>query len=43
MLLSCGDVSDRVILEAAEANACKIVFAVKGNHDANAPILDLHG
>ena len=46
VLLSCGDVPDQVILEAAEANACQAIFAVKGNHDSNAPfpapIVDLH-
>jgi Icc-related predicted phosphoesterase len=46
VLMSCGDVSDRVILEAAEAYGCQAVFAVKGNHDSNAPfaepIIDLH-
>ena len=45
-VLSCGDVADRVILEAAEAYGCRRVFAVKGNHDAFAPfpppIVDLH-
>lgn len=46
LILSCGDVSDQVILEAAEAYMCKKIFAVKGNHDTNAlfpsPIVDLH-
>ncbi len=46
VLLSCGDVSDQVILEAAEAHGCQAIFAVKGNHDSNAPfeepIVDLH-
>ena len=46
LLLSCGDVPDEVILEAARAYACSCVFAVKGNHDTNAPfaesIADLH-
>jgi Icc-related predicted phosphoesterase len=46
ILMSCGDVSDQVILEAAEAYDCQTVFAVKGNHDSPAPfekpILDLH-
>ena len=46
MLLSCGDVPDQVIIEAAEAYGCSAVFAVKGNHDANTPfpepIADLH-
>lgn len=46
VLLSCGDVYDQVILEAAQAYACNHIFAVKGNHDTSqafpAPILDLH-
>ncbi|MFC1461392.1 hypothetical protein ACFLQR_02600 [Verrucomicrobiota bacterium] len=46
VLLSCGDVSDQLILEAAEAYGCQTIFAVKGNHDTNAafkePIVDLH-
>ena len=37
VLMSCGDVGDGVVLEAAEAFGCKAVFAVKGNHDSNAP------
>ncbi len=45
-LLSCGDLFDRVILEAAEAWGCRKIFAVKGNHDNAtsfpAPIIDLH-
>jgi len=46
VVLSCGDVADEVILEAAQAYKCTIIFAVKGNHDSNAPfpnpIVDLH-
>ena len=46
VLLSCGDVSDQVIMEAASAYGLVSVFAVKGNHDINAPftepIIDLH-
>lgn len=46
ILLSCGDISDQVIVEAAKASRCKAVFAVKGNHDHNTPfpgpIVDLH-
>ena len=46
VLLSCGDVSDQVILEAAQEYDCKHLFAVKGNHDGNTPfpepIVDLH-
>lgn len=45
-LLSCGDVCDQVILEASRAYGCSLIFAVKGNHDSNAPfaepIVDLH-
>lgn len=46
IILSCGDVVDKVIMEAAEAYDCKAIFAVKGNHDRNTPfeepIIDLH-
>ena len=46
ILLSCGDVSDHVILEAANAFKCHAIFAVKGNHDSAdpfpEPIVDLH-
>ena len=46
VLLACGDVVDQVIIEAAQAYGCSTVFAVKGNHDGNAPfaspIVDLH-
>lgn len=46
VLLSCGDVPDQVILEAADAWGCGLIFAVKGNHDAifpfPSPIVDLH-
>lgn len=46
ILLTCGDVQDKVILEAAEAYACSHILAVKGNHDADVPfakpIVDLH-
>jgi predicted phosphodiesterase len=45
-LLSCGDVFDRVILEAAEAYGCGFIGAVKGNHDSAEafvpPITNLH-
>ncbi len=45
-VVSCGDVADEVILEAAEAYGCRAVFAVKGNHDSSAPfpgpVVDLH-
>jgi uncharacterized protein len=44
--ISCGDVSDQVIQEAARSYGVSGVFAVKGNHDTNAPfspgISDLH-
>ena len=40
VLVACGDVADRVILEAAEAFKCRAVFAVKGNHDSSAPFPD---
>ena len=46
ILLSCGDVSDHVIMEAADAFKCHAIFAVKGNHDSvnpfPEPIVDLH-
>jgi uncharacterized protein len=46
IIVSCGDVSDQVILEAAHAYACSTIFAVKGNHDTDEafekPIIDLH-
>lgn len=46
VLLSCGDVCEQVILEAARSCACSLVMAVKGNHDSQAafaePILDMH-
>lgn len=46
MLLSCGDIYDQVILEAAKAYDCPLILAVKGNHDSHAPfpdpIVDLH-
>jgi predicted phosphodiesterase len=45
-LLSCGDVFDQVILEAAKAYGCGFIGAVKGNHDSSEsfapPITDLH-
>jgi len=45
-LLALGDITGDVILEAAAAWHCPAVFAVKGNHDSNAPfpapITDLH-
>ena len=46
LLISCGDVSDPVILEAAGAYHCTQILAVKGNHDFPSPfpspIMDLH-
>ena len=46
ILLSCGDVADPLILEAAQAYGCRRILAVKGNHDMPAPfpcpIEDLH-
>ena len=33
VLVACGDVSDQVVLEAADAYGCSRIFAVKGNHD----------
>ena len=46
LILSCGDLSDQVILEAAESYGCETILAVKGNHDSNAPfpqpITDMH-
>ena len=45
-LVSCGDVSDQVILEAAASFGCSRIFAVKGNHDPSGQfpfqIMDLH-
>jgi Icc-related predicted phosphoesterase len=46
VLLSCGDVADQVILEAAASFNCSRIFAVKGNHDPSGQfplqITDLH-
>jgi len=46
VLVSCGDVSDQVILEAAGSYECETILAVKGNHDSNTafqqPIADMH-
>ena len=45
-LVSCGDVCDQLIVQAAEAYGCRRIFAIKGNHDLispfPAPIYDLH-
>ncbi len=44
--ISCGDLSDQVICQAAESFGVTGIFAVKGNHDTNAAftsgISDLH-
>lgn len=46
ILLSCGDVAESVLREAAQAHGCQRMFAVKGNHDTDEvfadPIVDLH-
>ena len=46
LLLSCGDVIDQVILEAAASFNCSRIFAVKGNHDPSgdfpSQVTDLH-
>ncbi len=46
VLISCGDLTDDVILQAAAAARCPRIFAVKGNHDGAgafpSPITDLH-
>jgi Icc-related predicted phosphoesterase len=46
VVISCGDLIDQSILEAARLCSSTKIFAVKGNHDANqafaAPIFDLH-
>ena len=46
LLLACGDLSDQLILEAAQAYGNPRILAVKGNHDLPAPfpcpIEDLH-
>jgi len=46
VLLSCGDVVEPVIIEAAQAYGCDAILAVKGNHDLptpfSPPIVDLH-
>ena len=40
ILLSCGDISGRVILEAAEAYRCRMILAVNGNHDPDISLPD---
>jgi len=46
VVVSCGDLPDFLILEAAKRCHCREVLAVKGNHDSSAPfpapIRDLH-
>ena len=46
LLISCGDLPDHTILDAATRYGSSNVFAVKGNHDSSAPfptpIIDLH-
>jgi predicted phosphodiesterase len=46
VLVSCGDLADLVILEAAKTVRSAHILAVKGNHDSGAPfpqpIVDLH-
>ena len=46
VLVSCGDLSDDVILDVARHCSCRQIFAVKGNHDSAAkfaePIVNLH-
>lgn len=46
ILISCGDLTDDVILNAAETAPCQRIFAVKGNHDGSGafpqPAMDLH-
>jgi uncharacterized protein len=44
--LSCGDIADGVILEAARSYGCLAIYAVKGNHDGRGDfpfaIMNLH-
>lgn len=46
LVISCGDISDNFILRIAEMTLAREIFAVKGNHDRDAPlkppIHDLH-
>ena len=37
VLVSCGDVCDQLILQAAAAYGGRQIFAVKGNHDLPGP------
>jgi uncharacterized protein len=46
VVLSCGDISDDVILDVSQMVGCHQILAVKGNHDSSndfpPQILDLH-
>ena len=46
VLISCGDLADPTILQAARMAQCSRIFAVKGNHDSSnffpSPIVDMH-
>ncbi|MHA3774867.1 metallophosphoesterase family protein [Verrucomicrobiota bacterium sgz303538] len=46
VLVSCGDLPEPTIRLAAQRCRCKVILAVKGNHDNSAPfeppIIDLH-
>ena len=46
LLISCGDLVDLSIRQAAACCKCRQILAVKGNHDSSAafpsPIIDLH-
>jgi Icc-related predicted phosphoesterase len=46
VLISCGDLPDFLILDAAKKCRCREIIAVKGNHDSSAPfptsIRDIH-
>lgn len=46
LLISCGDLPDPIILQAAKGCSCQHILAVKGNHDSSgefpAPIVNLH-
>ena len=46
VLVSCGDLPDDLILDAAKRCHCREILAVKGNHDSSgpfpAPVRDLH-
>src|SRR5436309_3503680 len=37
LLVSCGDLPDELILDAATRCHCREILAVKGNHDSSAP------